>query len=292
MFDDYIPIDKSWTMRMGLLDLLNEESHTLKVLAREKELGDDLLALRRCIVDWKSDRSLEVGESGTLYRFLQFASWKLNLNKQFVLTGSLKDRHITQNPDIVRYPLAELLTLDNGTSQWASAAVLMGNDEVIENPPYKLALTYEALAHWKKRRKRKKQWTVRKDETILRQATTFFGMLVEKESLFSPEQAEDYCFARAFGYISKDEGARRWPSLRGHESDRIEEMEHALRSLEAGGPIISKDHRVVQAIVMLAIREGMAADIVYPSSVNKSWPQFWEFVESLSLEDIEDVAGA
>ena len=35
--------------------------------------------------------------------------------------------------------------------------------------------------------------------------------------------------ARAFGFISKEEGEEKWPSLRGHESDRIEEMEKEMK---------------------------------------------------------------
>lgn len=264
---------------MALLDLFSgHEASTIRVLAGERELGDDLLALRLCMVDWKSDQPLRVGESATLYRFLQFASWNLNLNKRFFLAGTLKDRHITQDSYIVRYPLAELLKLDNGTSQWASAAVLLGNDEVLPNPPYKLALTYEALGHWKAQRQRNEDWDVRRDETIRRQAATFFELLIKKQVPFVPEQAEDYCFARAFGYITQAEGAKRWPSLRGHESDRIEEMERALHSFEAGESITSKDHRVVQAITMLGIVKRKDAKIVHPSAVNKSWPQFWEFI--------------
>jgi len=38
-------------------------------------------------------------------------------------------------------------------------------------------------------------------------------------------QPEDYCFARVFGYITKTKGENKWPSLKGHESNRISEME-------------------------------------------------------------------
>ncbi|KPJ55780.1 hypothetical protein AMJ49_06350, partial [Parcubacteria bacterium DG_74_2] len=67
------------------------------------------------------------------------------------------------------------------------------------------------------------------------------------------------------------EGEKRWPSLRGHESDRIAEMEQALRQTE----VVSRDHRVIQAIAMLK-RNKVA--IKYPDSVRKSWPQFWKFL--------------
>ena len=69
--------------------------------------------------------------------------------------------------------------------------------------------------------------------------------------------------------MTAEEGEKRWPSLRGHESDRIAEMEEALQQKE----ITSRDHRVIQAIAMLK-RDKIT--IKYPDSVNKSWPQFWQ----------------
>ncbi len=89
---------------------------------------------------------------------------------------------------------------------------------------------------------------------------------------FVPEQAEDYCFSRAFGIVTTEFGEKTWPSFKGHESDRIQEMDIALQQKE----VTSKDHRVVQAIAML---KGNEVLIKYLDSVNKSWPQFWKFLE-------------
>jgi 5-enolpyruvylshikimate-3-phosphate synthase len=62
-------------------------------------------------------------------------------------------------------------------------------------------------------------------------------------------------------------------------------LKAAFRSItrfEAGESIVSRDHRVVQAIVMLGKVEGKEISVVYPSSVSKSWPQFWRFIESVN----------
>ncbi len=273
-----IPLDKSWIIRMGVLDLLHGHTDIFRVLQNKKELNDDLLALKRTMGDWGSGKPIDVGESGTLYRFLQFASWKLNLNKQFIRRGTLAERKITDHPKIISYSLSELLKLDNGTSQWASAAVLLGNEEKIPNPPYKLQLTYDAVAHWKARRGAGKAWEIRHDKTILRQAETFLQILKGEPAQFSPEQSEDYCFARAFVFITKEEGEKRWPSLRGHESDRIKEMEEALKQLKSNLPITSKDHRIIQAVAMLAAVQKKKVNILRPEAVKKSWPQFWRFM--------------
>jgi hypothetical protein len=269
----YVPLDKSWMIRMGILDLTNGYNDSIEFLKQcYKELSDDLRSLYSASIQWNFNQPIEVGESGTLYRFLRFASWKLGKEKKFILNGTLKERNICNNQEIVNWPLEKLLTLDNGTSQWASASVLMGNPKRILNPPYKLQVTYDAVEQWKTARKNGKIWEPRYDETILAQGVAYLQWLREGKMDFVPQQAEDYCFARAFGLINSQEGETRWPSLRGHESDRIIEMEEALKQNE----VLSKDHRVVQAIAMLKRNQ---VKIKYPDSVNKSWPQFWKFLD-------------
>lgn len=260
---------------MGVLDLVSGYRDSIDYLERhQEELNDDLKSLYQASIRWRAgEPMIDVGESGTLYRFLRFASWKLQLDKKFVIHGTLRDREVCDNPKIVDWPLERLLTLDNQTSQWASASVLMGNQERIGNQPYKLQLTYDAVEHWKTARRRKETWEPRYDETILSQALSYLRWLKEGEMKFNPQQAEDYCFARAFGIISAGGGERRWPSLRGHESDRLVEMENALEQEQ----ITSRDHRVIQAIAML---KRSKENIIYPDSVKKSWPQFWRFLEN------------
>ena len=272
----YIPLDKSWMIRMGVLDLVNGYNDSVNYLEQhQEELNEDLKSLYQALLQWDSN-SVNVGESGTLYRFLKFASWKFGLDKKFVLQGTLKDREICDNPKIVCWSLERLLTLDNGTSQWASASVLMGNQERIQNPPYKLQVTYDAVEHWKNVRERGEIWMPKFDETILAQASAYLRWLKKRNMDFVPRQAEDYCFARAFGIMSAEEGEARWPSLRGHESNRIAEMEKALQERE----VTSRDHRIVQAIAMLRKSKENIANF---NCVKKSWPQSWKFLEDSPL---------
>lgn len=275
----YIPLDKSWIIRMGILDIINSYNDIQVFLNNQNNLGDDLLALKNASEVWNTNKPINVGESGTLYRLLKFASWKLGLNKQFVVSGTLFQRKITDNPDIIQLSQKELLKLDNGTSQWATASVLLGDKERIKNPPFKLKVTYEAVEHWTNQRKINKSWIPRLDQTILHQAETFIGLLNKEHPKFISEQAEDYCFARVFGYIKKEEGEKRWPSLIGHESNRIVEMENIMKCANEGKPISSRDHRVVQAIAMWARVNNKKIKITYPEAVNKSWPQFWDFIK-------------
>jgi len=278
----YIPLDKSWIMRMGILDMMNGYHDIQDFLDKQKNLGDDLIALKNISKSWNNPHSnLNVGESGTLYRFIKFALWKNRAgeNRQIEKEGTLKYRQICENPEIINWSTEKLLTLDNGTSQWASASVLLGNKERIENPPFKLQTTYDAVAHWKSRREKGLLWEPRYDETIKRQALSFMTLLKTGKIKFIPGQAEDYCFARAFNLITQEEGKRKFPSLRGHETDRISEMERIIQKLNSGSFVVdSKDHRVVQGIVMWAMYKNKEI-IVDKKSTNKSWPQFWDFMK-------------
>lgn len=275
----FIPLDKYLIIRMGVLDMMSDYKDINIFLAKQKNLGDDLLALKRAVKIWNTKKPIDVGESGTLYRFLKFASWKLKLNKKFIKRGTLLHRKVCDNPRIVHWKLKKLLTLDGRTSQWASAAALLGNTERIKNPPYFLEKTLEALKYWQERRKKNKKWEAKYDEILLKQATHFINVLRSKNSAFTPTNPDDYCFARAFGIVSRVYGEKHWPMIKHHESNRLEEMEVALLLAEKNKMVSSKDHRVIQAIAMLYKTKRKKVKFKYPKSVNKSWPQFWNFLK-------------
>lgn len=62
----------------------------------------------------------------------------------------------------------------------------------------------------------------------------FIDLMAGREVNFIPQQAEDYCFARAFGLMNRKDGEARWPKLHGHESDRLEEMEIMIEKARQG----------------------------------------------------------
>lgn len=267
-------------MRMGVLDLTHEREDIACFLGGQPKLGEDLTALEQAVEAWPHDEPVPVGESGTLYRFLSFVAWKHNLQKEFIPTGSLLERPVTRDPRIIGLPQAALLRLDGQTSQWASAAALTGDPARLENPPYKLGLTYEAIAHWHEQDEQSATWQPRYDETIAGQAGTYKALLQGETPSFAPSQAEDYCFGVAFGYTTLEEGGRRWPSLMGHESNRLIEMAGSMSRAETGQPIVSRDHRVVQAIAMWGRLMEREVTIEHPEAVDKSWPEFWDFLAS------------
>jgi hypothetical protein len=270
---------------MGVLDILHDKKDINNFLSQRTDLGDDLLALKRASEVWNTDEPVDVGESGTLYRILQFASWKSGLNKKFITHGTLTERiqrgAITQDPSIVNLSLEELGKLDNGTTQWVTAALLAGSNERLDNLEYHIAMTYEAVDHWREQTQQGKNWEPRYDKTIQTQAETFLQILKGEKPEFTAQQAEDYCFARAFGYITKDEGEKKWPKLHGHETDRLAEMEKVMIQAQTGEAIEAKDHRVIQAAVMWGLANHKDVKIAHLEAVNKTWPQFWEFIKTV-----------
>ena len=282
----YIPYDKSWMIRMGILDLRFGKDTCLRALAGSQiRLSDDLKALMNALLSFpKEGREVIVGESATLFRFLQFLAWTTGQEKVFIREGTLKDRQITTDSSIVKLPIEKLLALDSGTSQWASAAILCRDEEeVIVNPPYKLALTYEAVKHWKECYDQGQVWIPRLDATIQRQAEAFLTMRYGEKTDFLPLHSEDYCFARALGFSTAGQGANRWSSLRGHESNRLLEMEKALQEANERRPVSSSDHRVVEATAMFARIYGIPVRFARPECVAKSWPMFWEFMKETEV---------
>lgn len=267
---------------MGILDLIHGRSQTIDYLRSQDNLGDDLLTLKKVVEGWGSDKPLDVGESGTLYRFLLFTNWSLNLNKRFTISGTLKDRQVTQNPSIIGLSQKDLLHLDGETSQWASAKALLGDQDRLLDPPHLLAMTYEAVEHWNTQYSSNQNWEPKLDRTIYAQAEAFTRLIRTGRVVFKPKHAEDYCFARALGLITKEEGEKRWPALRNHESDRINSMEEELDRAGRGIAIKSKDHRVIQAMAIWGVINKKDVQFEHPKSVDKTWPLFWQFLELAS----------
>ena len=98
-FDKFIPLDKSWLTRIGVLDIINGYTDIEKFIDNQEDINDDILAIKNASIAWRNNQDINVGESATLYRLLQFASWKFKLNKTFLKEGSLKNRSITNNPN-------------------------------------------------------------------------------------------------------------------------------------------------------------------------------------------------
>ena len=128
-------------------------------------------------------------------------------------------------------------------------------------------------------------WEPKYDVTIERQADTFLKLFKDEVVDYKPLCSDDYCFARVFNFINKEAGAKFWPSLIGHETNRIEEMENAIDEAENKSHVSSKDHRVIQAMAMWGLLNNKKLTFDHPSGVNKSWPQFWKFLSLINVKN-------
>ena len=206
--EEYIPLDKSWIIRMGVLDIIRGYGDITSFLDSQDNLGGDLKALRRVVESFKdTTKPFDVGESGTIYRFVRFYTWKNGNNPEIKISDTLVERiargAICNNPNILNWTPEELGRLDFGTTQWQTMSYLLGDRRKVTNPKYKLQVTYDAVDHWEKTRAEGNAWKPRKDPTLHNQALAVINYLKTGKMEFIPEQAEDYCFARAFSMLYK-----------------------------------------------------------------------------------------
>jgi hypothetical protein len=235
-----IPLDKSWIIRMGAMDILTGFGDDIKrFLDGQGELSGDLKALRNVADTWDNSEVIDVGEAGTLYRIMQFASWKFHLGKKFIKHDTLNDRKMCEDPSIVYWPIDKLVTLDNNTSQWATASVLLGNEEQPSAETlkrhYKLRVTYDAVKQWTERRNRKECWSPRGDETITNQALKYIYTLHQDEFNYEPEQAEDFCFSVTFKSIkpSKETANMKMDDILNSMLYQISELQKKGKDIDA-----------------------------------------------------------
>ncbi len=176
----------------------------------------------------------------------------------------LKKMPIPDN--LTKLSLKELLDL--GTSQYASAALLMGR-QPIKNLHPKCKLTIKARKVYFKNNGK---WVPKYDEVIIGQLKNFLYGTKIKNPI-----AEDYCYLRAFNLMTFEEGKRRWPELVKHESNRLRIMERICKDFDKyiNAP---KDHRVIIAVALRQLSLGLPIRVSNKKDVAKSWPQFWKWI--------------
>lgn len=276
----YIPLDKSWAIRMGFRDaIVTNKSNTIAKLEQhhaKRPISDDLQALLRVLYGFKTanlEAPVSVGESATLYRFTQWFKMINGIEKEVLKEGTLLDREIAE-PTHAMNNLSYTKLLDvNDSSQYASAkALFSGLQKKAGHYPYHLKMTVDANKHWDKLGSK---WMLRLDDTIYRQVNHYTN---GKE--FVLDRAEHFCYAYMFDMVTVEDAKAWWPQLANHETNRLTEIVEQKQRLLDGDVITSLDHRVVQALFMYAKKNklGCVASPEAAAAVNKSWPSFWEFI--------------
>ena len=287
-----LPLEKSMYANLALRDLINGNPRTAQFLRSQSLLPIDLLTVMETSeLILAGERDIPVREGGAWARKLALASatfdWGLRLQK----SGSLEGRPDEFTEDMVTWSLSELGTLNKGSSQLQSAAIMCGNSEPI--PPdasYHLKLAYEARdlhEQWPQ----DKPWEVMRDRTHRRQSIAHLGWLVTGRMVFTPIQPEDYPFGRVFDIMTAEEArALGWGSLAGHESPRFESVDESIDQALAGEIVTVNDHRPIQA---LRRRYGFALRFAHTEAISKSWllPQFNNHLGELRAHAEELKAG-
>ncbi len=290
-FVTYLPFDKTYLRALLSLDRLHGFTDSYDILLPyAHQVSQDNWEYIDMLDQFDCTETVRVGEGGAGYRSGLYLSYLEQKPKRFKKARSLKSRPIYEEADMITLPWSEILSLDNYTSQYASARLIWEED--VEAPEllqqnYKLRVVTDAIKHWYLRREKGEPWQPRADTTIARQVTSYLEMLDTNlvDEYFYMEQAEDYCFARVYGLTTPEEGLRRFPALIGHESNRIKAVEEAIKQADRpkneGVLVDSNDHRIVMAIAM---RYGFSKDrFANPDCVTKSFPLFWEFLDAARL---------
>lgn len=269
-----LPQSKSWAIRMIFMDMLYGAKTGYKIIRYfekedKKSLADDIRAALDCAKNYlNGEHIFNVRNSGTVCRFLIYL---LDGQKYKIIKGrQLAKRKMNAPKNISKLPLAKLLKL--GTSQFASAAILAGVKPTGKLPP-KCRLTVEAKKSYFNN---EGEWIPKYDGVILGQLRHFLFA----EKITNPI-AEDYCYLRAFNLITREEGKRRWPELANHECDRLKVMEKICQKGFNRKVWAPDDHRVVMAVAMRQKDLGLPMRVTNKKCVAKSWPRFWEWLNSI-----------
>lgn len=285
--------DTGGLIRGGFLDLTRGygPDYLVKIIDGLGNPGTDTRDLRTWAVSFNDRSSLEM-ESGTLFRLVWFYHTARGIDRKLIPTKTLVERvkKMNLNPAMVGWPLEKLGTLDGGTSQYQTVAVLMGNNETLTRVPFYLRKTYDWKAEWEEDRPAGRMWKVPRDPTLIAQSEDYIHYLKTGRIRTVPKELGDcdlYCFLRTFGAVDRAWGEKNWPQLAKHESNRFETTEEMLKQIERGESVTSSDHRVVEAGAKLIQARELMAGRVSPSvdairsqflnsdCVAKKWPGFW-----------------
>ena len=281
MKNKYLPLSKSWAIRMIFLDMIYGKSTGYKVInhfrkQKKSDLSNDINAAMRCAENYISgEHKYNVGNAGMVYRLLVYVmygkKYKLRMGDQLRKRLIKRKERETLPKNLTALPLEKLIKL--GTSQYASASLLLGTEPVHDLHP-KCDLTIEARQVYFAN---DGEWISRHDEVIIGQLRHFlYGEKIENPI------GEDYCYLRAFNIMTHAEGKRRLPELADHESDRLAVMEEICEKGFDRLVNTDDDHRVFMAVVLKQISLGLPIRITHKWCVRKSYPAFLKWVKQNS----------
>jgi hypothetical protein len=266
------PPEKSWYANLGFLALLEDSPLVVESLRSYGLLlpTDTTDMCRSTEQIARGERIISVGEGGAWARRLAYGNAKFGWGLSLEKARTLQDRPDEFTPDMVDASIAELRTLNKGSSQLASAAVLCGSDEPMPpDAPYHLRMAYEARDFWQ-------QWPkdqllpLRRDATLRRHTLSWLNWHRTGSFMLDLVQPEDYPIARVFEAATPEQALELgWGSLEGHESSRFFSVDDSIDRVARGLPVPYADHRILQA---LRFKHGWSVRFDQVQAISKSWP--------------------
>lgn len=251
--------------------------------------GEDIAAAINVSRQLKTGGILDPGDSRTLLIMLRMLLWSTKTTRKVCLSPMQVARQVEDDPEIATWTLEKMLTLSNGTTQFASAAILLQNrkpDEIEALirllPPEKrpmIQLTKTIKTAWLKNHTQNNPFSLEQLEpeaVLQRQARHYYSEQMSGTKIpYHATHSEEAIYAVLHGDMLLEEAAARFPMLRSHETDRIAEIEKVL----CGDVVDSIDHRIVQA----ALLTNTVAHWTSRSekAVRKTWPDFFEFLQAV-----------
>ncbi len=261
-------------------------------------LGDDIKAAVE-VGHQLSDEtrpSINPGDSRTLrieaefLDMLQYSEDPKLRPRKFVLSPMQKRRYTPVPKDLPRWALEDMLFLEDGTTQWASAAILLQDrfDEARElipdiRPNKRLMLEKSKSARARILGARALGKAVLLDErdydmTFLRQDQAFYTSVVTGEAIrFEPLHSEDVYDAIFTGTITPKQAVKLFPQITRHEVNRYEEAIRLLNG-DRKRPLNTEDHRAAMAAIKYLGYTKWTKTTV--KAINKTRPQFFEMREA------------
>lgn len=225
-------INKSSGIRWVVKDALSPENTVVNTFLHTPEnypFGEDMEAAFRVSRQLKTGEPLEPGDSRTLLIMSRMLLYTKRIDRKIILTPMQERRNVEDDPAIADLPLMEMLKLSGGTTQWASAAILLQErhpDEIQkilqalpEEQRTMIRLTIDIKRRWLCYRALGRPFVIteqEKEQTLLRQASHYVTRLVTGANLpFKPLHSEDAIYAVMSGNMTLEEAAELFPMLPG-----------------------------------------------------------------------------
>lgn len=277
-----IPYDKYWILQMGILDMINDKDSIFIFLENNQNITEELKNFKITYLDWTFNKNIVyVGYSNYIYYVLIYIIYKKNLNIELFTDDNIKkinDNEIKKILDFSQNNLIDLGEKDIYYIYFASALILLGDEERLDSPPLFIKKTYKIVDEWNKSYNMDENWDLKYDPIIEHQFNYLKKYNSNNHISFIPKYSEDFFYYS----ILRDNLKIKKNSYNCFNKIKqnlllLKEIKDTLYQYKTDKTILSKNDRIIQAIVIKSILEKKNIKVKYPNCVQKSWNNFWNY---------------